>query len=141
MKTTNFIKLVLFTLFICACSQEELSLDEYSLDKKEEKAIVKLLETNLTAATKSSIKIESTELKKIGDSYYLVSKHSNKTTTTLLKIENKNQLRYAGVSCTSSNCASSSTGCIPKPDGKACTKCDKFSGDCVKTVTSDQFTE
>jgi hypothetical protein len=138
MKNISFITLILVVFIFNACSKNELQIDEFSLPKSEKESIVKMLETNLSIDTDTEINIESTELKKINDSYYLVSTHADKITTTLLEVTDDNNLVYAGISCTSVKCATTG-GCIPDKSGIKCTPCEvsQGQGDCKKMVTSD----
>ncbi|MGH1383870.1 hypothetical protein [Kordia sp.] len=135
----TLVLLCILTMFITSCSSDDLTIEEMTLSKSEQDAIVKLVKTNVSITKNAQITIDSVKLKKIEDTYYLSSYHGDEITTTLLKVENETQLKYAGISCTSKSCATSD-GCVPHKDGKKCTKCP-WSADCTKTVTSDQLTE
>ncbi|WP_298519915.1 hypothetical protein [uncultured Kordia sp.] len=130
--------LCVLTIFMTACSSDDLTIEEMTLSKSEQDAIVKLVKTNVSIAKNIQITIDSVKLKKIDDAYYLSSYHGDEITTTLLKVENGIDLKYAGISCTSKSCATSD-GCVPHKDGKKCTKCP-WSADCTKIVTSDALT-
>ncbi|WP_046757445.1 hypothetical protein [Kordia jejudonensis] len=123
-------------LLLISCASDDLTIEEMSLSKAEQDAIVKLVTTNLSITEKTQVTINEVKLVKINESYYLRSYHGDKITTTLLRVENRTTLKYAGISCTTTYC-STDTGCIPDKDGKKCTKCGAFSSDCTKTVTSD----
>lgn len=141
MKKRNLIfsMLCLLTLLITSCSSDDLTIEQKTLSKSEQDAIVKLVSTNLSIAKNAQVSIESVKLKKIEDSYYLLSYHGDEITTTLLRIENETILKYAGISCTSKNSAKVE-GCLPDTIEK---RCIQFSSDlsCTKTVTSDVFSE
>ncbi len=64
---------------------------------------------------------------------YLQLKGGKERITFLLKLlpEKKNRMALDGISCKSIDCASDSSGCIPK-NSTACTPCG---GDCEKTVS------
>ncbi|MEM6720117.1 MAG: hypothetical protein AAF611_12405 [Bacteroidota bacterium] len=141
MKKRSFIYSLFCAFAVCitACSSDDLTIEEMTLSKSEQKAIQKLVTTNLSITQKKQVTIEEVKLKKIDDTYYLSMKHGDQVTTTLLKVENGTTLTYAGISCTSKSC-STTDGCIPAKDKKKCTKCP-WSTDCTKTVTSDELTE
>jgi hypothetical protein len=109
-------------------------IEELTLNKADHDAIVDLISENLTIEKGAHVSISSTKLKKIEDSYYLVSYHENSVTTTLLKVENKSTLKYNKISCTSELSSNKEVGCIPHKDGNKCIASTK--GDCTKTVTS-----
>ncbi|MCH2195424.1 hypothetical protein [Kordia sp.] len=121
-----------------ACSSDDFTIEEMTLSKSEQDAIVKIVQTNVSIAKNAQITIDSVKLKKIDDTHYLSSYHGDEITTTSLKVENGVDLKYAGISCTSKSCYTSD-GCIPHKDEKKCTKCT-WSADCTKTVTSDALT-
>jgi hypothetical protein len=135
----NFILFVVI-LFTCSCSSDnELILENYTLEKSELESIETLLESTLSTQFEKSIIILESNLKKIDEVYYLVSSSGDYRTTTLLEKNEKNRiLQSAGVSCTSSICSSSSSECVPKSDGKSCTKCGIQPSNCTKTVTRIQ---
>ncbi|EDP95458.1 hypothetical protein U8527_17355 [Kordia algicida OT-1] len=142
MKKKNFILSILcvFTVFVISCSSDDLTIEQKTLSKSEQDAIVKLVSTNLSISKDANVSIDSVKLMKINDGYYLRLYHDGEITTTLLKVEKETMLKYAGISCTTTYCATDD-GCIPDKDGKKCTKCGAFSSDCKKTVTSDVLTE
>jgi hypothetical protein len=129
--------LILFGILVLAsCSKEDdiFKLDEVELSGQESRSIVAKLEHDLNAADPTTaVKFTKSELTIIDNQYYLVASNDTYTSTTLLRKGKDNQLVSAGISCTSKACASSSTACVPKPDGKSCTTC--LTGDCTKTVT------
>ncbi|WP_298427019.1 hypothetical protein [uncultured Kordia sp.] len=139
MKKRIFALVLTCALLTISCSSDDLTIEEMTLSKAEQYAIVKLVSTNLSVGKSAPVVISSVKLKKIEDSYYLSSYHGDKITTTLLKIEGDTTLKYAGISCTSKAC-STTDGCVPDKDGKKCAKCP-WAGDCTKTVTSDIIQE
>ncbi|MGB4844931.1 MAG: hypothetical protein WBP16_10730 [Ferruginibacter sp.] len=78
-----------------------------------------------------------------GSNYYLVFKGSQFRSSMLLKTvpatdDNSTTNFYEDgghVTCTTSDCASEPTGCVPSPVGLSCTPCAN-KGKCTKTVSS-----
>ncbi len=93
----TLVLLCILTMFITSCSSDDLTIEEMTLSKSEQDAIVKLVKTNVSITKNAQITIDSVKLKKIEDTYYLSSYHGDEITTTLLKVENETQLKYAGI--------------------------------------------
>tara|TARA_R100000789_G_scaffold46331_1_gene47048 strand:+ start:528 stop:971 length:444 start_codon:yes stop_codon:yes gene_type:complete len=143
------ILIFLFSLSIVACSNsnnddlQEVKPDQgvnliQNLSKSESAETIAKLEEKVASTLDPNISFDSSELKKINDRYYLVSKHGEFTTTSLLKIKSNKAsnevLEFDGISCTSKTCATSN-GCIPHESGTKCTPCNFGTGDCTKTVS------
>jgi len=77
--------------------------------------------------------IESSEVEKRDNTYYLITKTTSSITTSLLKVGENRQLLFAGVSCTSSVCTVGNQ-CTPV-GANSCTPCRD--GACTRTVSSD----
>lgn len=72
----------------------------------------------------------------IDGEFYLRAKGASYKSTLVLNIDDDGNAT-AGISCTSSTCSTSSTGCVPKKDKLGCTDCLwRGAGDCKKTVTA-----
>jgi len=97
-------------------------------------SVIENLEITLSAQEDKSIVYENSKVIIIDGNYYLRSRSKDFVTTTLLIKNKEGGLTARGVSCSSSDCAASETGCIPKND-TSCTRCLGGNGDCKKTVT------
>lgn len=128
----NLIYLSLLLLSF-ACSNEDQEFQLGDISNFESK--VKKLEFSFSDSGSTPIKFESHELVRIDKEIYLRSYDGEFVTTSLLKKDGDNNLRFGDVSCRSSHCASTS-GCIPSSDKKSCTECPN--GDCTKSVDSGQ---
>ncbi len=135
---------LLFSFFILigltSCSSNDVFINETNaeLSAQEANLILTTVESELNKSEVFDTKIvyKSSKLLKIIGEYYLRATSDDIVTTSLLKKNQKGSLSYYGISCTSKMCSSSSTQCIPKSDGKACTPCNYGTGDCTKTVSS-----
>ena len=137
MKKRNLIFsfLCMLTVMITACSSDDLTIDEMTLSKSEQKAIVKFISTNLMIQKGDPVSITSVKLEKINNNYYLLCQHDNNVTAALLRVENKSILKYGNISCTSELQSNNIGSCIPHENGKYCISLS--SGNCTKTVTSN----
>jgi hypothetical protein len=109
-----------------------------TLDATTRNTILTELEAKLTEEKGIPIKYESSEVIQIDNNYYLRSRSDEYVTTTLLRVNEVGALVGLGVSCTSTSCAQSTTGCVPKwvGDIPTCTKCTEGTKDCSRTFTS-----
>lgn len=126
---------LLFTsLFLTiSCTSDDLTIEEKTLAKSEQDAIVQLVSDNLLVTKRTNVSISEVKLKKSNDMYYLSLRFENIIANVLLK-ESDNMLRYGGLQCISEACSDDEEGCIPDKDRKLkCTPCDK--GDCTKIVS------
>ncbi len=130
------ILLLLVVLIVSSCSEDEqMTLDGYTLETADARAIIATVENSMSIEYPNEIlKFGMSEIKKIDESYYMVVKSGDYISTTLLKNVGNDKLISVGISCTSKQCSSSPTGCIPRQDRKSCSKCNHGAGDCVKTV-------
>lgn len=129
---------LLVWVFLASCTSQK----QYTLSDSEKEKIVHIVENSLkqeiyldTERVAHEVKILESFLKKIDDKAYLVSLHGEYITHSLLKENSQTkEYVYAGISCTSKQCASSS-GCVPKNETE-CTPCGYGAGDCTKIVSS-----
>ena len=133
MKKRIFTLLFTSALLFASCSSDDLTLEEMVLAKSEQDAIVKLVADDLMIIKSAAVTISDVKLKKNGETYYLSLRHGDGITNVLLRVENKNMLRYGGLKCVSQACSGDEEGCMPDKAGKMkCTPC--AAGDCTKIV-------
>jgi len=78
------------------------------------------------------------ELMETDEGTYLMAKGEEYTSVMLLEVNDQDgSFKVAGVTCTSKDCSSSETECVPRSSGKSCTPCK--GGDCSKSVSSNRF--
>jgi hypothetical protein len=103
------------------------------LAKSEQDAIVKAVSSDLAIDKGAVVPISEIKLKRNGEVYYLSIHHEDEITNVLLRVTNKNMLRYGGLQCRSIACSNDDEGCVPDKAGKMkCTPCE--AGDCMKIV-------
>jgi len=133
---TIFLFFVCSVLFACSSQDDFVNETDANLEFSTASTILKNLQRDLNASDPDmKIAFQSSEVKIIDGTYYLVAKSGEYISTTLLAKDADGNLTTRGISCTSRAC-SNNNGCIPKPDGKSCTSCAGALGDCSKTVTS-----
>jgi len=127
--------LLVFTLSV-SCESGKLNAQnlEPTLSEAEKSNIINRLETVFSAQAKKPVKFTKSKLIKIDGISYLRLWHEDKVTTTLLNTQNKRTLVDAGVSCTSTACANSPTGCIPDSE-TGCSECTEDPEDCTRTIS------
>ena len=133
--------LAVLAIAVASCTTEPNQSQQQTptLDAMTRSSILTELETNLTEEMGIPIKYESSEVIQIDNTYYLRARSDAYVTTTMLRVTELGELVGLGVSCTSSSCARSTTGCVPKwVDGTipTCTKCTEGTKDCKRTFTS-----
>lgn len=134
--------LAVLALAFASCTNESNQPQDQTptLDATTRSTILTELETNLTEEMGIPIKYESSEVINIEGTYYLRSRSAEYVTTTMLAVDAVGELVGIGVSCTSSSCAQSTTGCVPRfAEGEViptCTKCTVGTKDCKRTLTS-----
>lgn len=126
--------LCFFLLISCSDTSENGQNEYETSDIANFKTIIQTLETTLIDNNGKSVIYESSKVIKIEENYYLRSRSKNMVTTTLLIENGDGTLSSRGVSCSSVDCASSTTGCIPN-SATSCSRCNGGNGDCKKTVT------
>lgn len=148
----NLVLLFILVMFpflnSCTVNDENLTLENYSLDSQKQREFQKFLLIDLKHARPedfdSSVKITKSKIEKIDGIFYLRTSFSNNfVSTTLLRISEENgdsnfnqrfvtaSFEVAEVTCTSSLCTSGS-GCIPKWNGD-CSDCTTGSKDCTRS--------
>ena len=134
--------LVVLAIAVASCTTESNQSQQQTptLDATIRSTILTELETNLTEEMGVLIEYESSEVIQIDNTYYLRSRSAAYVTTTMLRVNAVGVLVGIGVSCTSSSCAQSTTGCVPRfAEGEViptCTKCTEGTKDCKRSLTS-----
>ena len=88
--------------------------------------------------TELDAQLNRIELMETDEGTYLVAKGEEYSSIILLEIDDHTgSFKVGGVTCTSKDCSSSETECIPRSSGKSCTPCK--GGDCTKSVSNNRF--
>lgn len=138
MKNISFL-VVSIILISCASQDDFINKTDAKLERITALAILQNLEQTLNESRPEfKIKFESSKVIKLDEVYYLRAVSGDYVSTTLLKKDENGYLHSEGLTCTSRDCAHND-GCLPKPDGKSCTKCKVVLSDCTKTVSQAHF--
>ena len=110
-----------------------------TLDKE---SVLSIYNANLLSASKidgqfTDVGIEDRETEE-GIQYYLVFRGERYISSFAIEVQEQQLLALAGISCTTSDCASELGGCVPAVT--SCTPCSN-QGKCTKTISNISLIE
>ncbi|MDA0737118.1 hypothetical protein N9E60_02155 [Schleiferiaceae bacterium] len=141
----SLIGIFLLTFYQSTCQVVGALVDNEPVFTVDTDALIANYNANMHELSGLEVRFTSVEIVQVDTIYYLVFYNNDITTRSSLAIElsgrDNNLLNVqGGTSCTTSDCSSSNTGCVPRLLFKGCTPCEN-EGKCTRTSSNYSLIE